>query len=85
MRIRVSGDIGFVLMSLAAIGIFYGALSWVLENIILRNLSEEERDSNVLSKGLLYITLLLLIADVLLVILPVFGIQPLPFTLLDLM
>jgi len=85
LRIRVSGDIGFVLMSLAAIGIFYGALSWVLENIILRNLSEEERDSNVLSKGLLYITLLLLIADVLLVILPVFGIQPLPFTLLDLM
>lgn len=85
MRIKVSGDIGFILMTLAAIGIFYGALSWILENIVLKNLSEQEKDENILSKYLLYFTLFLLIANVLLVILPVFGIELLPFTLLDLL
>lgn len=85
MRIKVSGDIGFILMTLAAIGIFYGALSWILENIVLKNLSEEEKDENILSKCLLYFTLFLLIANILLVILPVFDIELLPFTLLDLL
>lgn len=84
MRIRVGGDWGFVLMSLAAIGIIYGGLSFLIENIFLRNLSEEERDQHILSKIALWITIFLLVADVLLVILPVLGIQPLPFTLLDL-
>jgi len=83
MRIKVSGDIGFIVVSIAAIGIFYGAMSWLLENIFLRNLSKEEQAKHILSKILLYVTLFLFIADIFLVILPVFGVQLLPFTLLD--
>lgn len=46
-------------------------------------MSEEEQDQHILSKILLWSTIVLLIADFLLVILPVFDIQLLPFTLLD--
>jgi hypothetical protein len=84
MRIRVSGEYGFILMSLAAIGIFYGLMSWLIESVLLMNVPDEEKDDHILSKLLLWFTLFLLVADVLLVILPVFGIELLPFTLLDL-
>ena len=70
-------------MSLAVIGLYYGAASFVVENILLRNLTEEEREEHILSKLLFWSTVLLLIADALLVILPAFGMQLLPVTLLD--
>lgn len=82
-RIRVSGEFGFILISLAVIGIYYGVLSFIIENMLLRGMSEEEQDQHILSKILLWSTIVLLIADFLLVILPVFDIQLLPFTLLD--
>ncbi|WP_177560599.1 hypothetical protein [uncultured Phascolarctobacterium sp.] len=83
MRIKVSGELGTVVMSLAVIGLYYGAASFVVENILLRNLTEEEREEHILSKLLFWSTVLLLIADALLVILPAFGMQLLPVTLLD--
>ena len=43
MRIKVSGELGTVVMSLAVIGLYYGAASFLIENVILRNLTEEER------------------------------------------
>ena len=79
MRIKVSGELGTVVMSLAVIGLYYGAAS------ILRNLTEEERDEHILSKLLFWSTVILLVADVLLVILPAFGMQLLPVTILDFM
>jgi hypothetical protein len=42
MRIKVSGELGTVVMSLAVIGLYYGAASFLIENVILRNLTEEE-------------------------------------------
>ncbi|WP_455656356.1 hypothetical protein [Phascolarctobacterium sp.] len=83
MRIKVSGELGTAVMSLAVIGLYYGAASFVVENILLRNLTEEEREEHILSKLLFLSTVLLLIADALLVILPAFGMQLLPVTLLD--
>ena len=83
MRVKVSGEIGFVLMSFAAIGIFYWVCSFIVESILLSGLSEGEKDDHVLSKVLFWTTILLLIANILLVALPVFGIELLPFTLLD--
>ena len=83
MRIKVSGELGTVVMSLAVIGLYYGAASFVVENILLRNLTEEEREEHILSKLLFWSTVLLLIADALLVILPAFGMLLLPVTLLD--
>ena len=50
MRIKVSGELGTVVMSLAVIGLYYGAASFLIENVILRNLTEEERDEHILSK-----------------------------------
>ena len=84
MRIKVSGELGTVVMSLAVIGLYYGAASFLIENVILRNLTEEERDEHILSK-LFWSTVILLVADVLLVILPAFGMQLLPVTILDFM
>ena len=81
MRIKVSGELGTVVMSLAVIGLYYGAASFVVENILLRNLTEEEREEHILSKLLFWSTVLLLIADALLVILPAFGMQLLPVAL----
>lgn len=72
-------------MSLAVIGLYYGAASFLVENVILRNLTEEERDEHILSKLLFWSTVILLVADVLLVILPAFGMQLLPVTILDFM
>ena len=46
---------------------------------------EEERDEHILSKLLFWSTVILLVADVLLVILPAFGMQLLPVTILDFM
>lgn len=83
MRIKVSGELGTAVMSLAVIGLYYGAASFVVENILLRDLTEEEREEHILSKLLFWSTVLLLIADALLVILPAFGMQLLPVTLLD--
>ena len=68
MRIKVSGELGTVVMSLAVIGLYYGAASFLIENVILRNLTEEERDEHILSKLLFWSTVILLVADVLLVI-----------------
>ena len=86
MRIKVSGELGTVVMSLAVIGLlYYGAASFLIENVILRNLTEEERDEHILSKLLFWSTVILLVADVLLVILPAFGMQLLPVTILDFM
>ncbi len=84
MRIKVSGELGTAVMSLAVIGLYYGAASFLVENVILRNLTEEERDEHILSK-LFWSTVILLVADVLLVILPAFGMQLLPVTILDFM
>ena len=78
MRIKVSGE-------LAVIGLYYGAASFLVENVILRNLTEEERDEHILSKLLFWSTVILLVADVLLVILPAFGMQLLPVGILDFM
>ena len=50
-----------------------------------KNLTEEERDEHILSKLLFWSTVILLVADVLLVILPAFGMQLLPVTILDFM
>lgn len=80
MRIKVSGELGTVV-----IGLYYGAASFLIENVILRNLTEEERDEHILSKLLFWSTVILLVADVLLVILPAFGMQLLPVTILDFM
>lgn len=85
MRIKVSGELGTVVMSLAVIGLYYAAASFLIENVILRNLTEEERDEHILSKLLFWSTVILLVADVLLVILPAFGMQLLPVTILDFM
>lgn len=85
MRIKVSGELGTVVMSLAVIGLYYDAASFLIENVILRNLTEEERDEHILSKLLFWSTVILLVADVLLVILPAFGMQLLPVTILDFM
>ena len=85
MRIKVSGELGTAVMSLAVIGLYYGAASFLVENVILRNLTEEERDEHILSKLLFWSTVILLVADVLLVILPAFGMQLLPVTILDFM
>ena len=85
MRIKVSGELGTVVMSLAVIGLYYVAASFLIENVILRNLTEEERDEHILSKLLFWSTVILLVADVLLVILPAFGMQLLPVTILDFM
>ena len=85
MRIKVSGELGTAVMSLAVIGLCYGAASFLVENVILRNLTEEERDEHILSKLLFWSTVILLVADVLLVILPAFGMQLLPVTILDFM
>ena len=49
MRIKVSGELGTAVMSLAVIGLYYGAASFLVENVILRNLTEEERDEHILS------------------------------------
>lgn len=68
MRIKVSGELGTAVMSLAVIGLYYGAASFLVENVILRNLTEEERDEHILSKLLFWSTVILLVADVLLVI-----------------
>ena len=84
MRIKVSGELGTVVMSLAVIGLYYGAASFLID-VILRNLTEEERDEHILSKLLFWSTVILLVADVLLVILPAFGMQLLPVTILDFM
>ena len=54
MRIKVSGELGTVVMSLAVIGLYYGAASFLIENVILRNLTEEERDEHILSKLLFW-------------------------------
>ena len=35
MRIKVSGELGTVVMSLAVIGLYYGAASFLIENAIL--------------------------------------------------
>lgn len=59
--------------------------AFLVENVILRNLTEEERDEHILSKLLFWSTVILLVADVLLVILPAFGMQLLPVTILDFM
>ena len=75
MRIKVSGELGTAVMSLAVIGLYYGAASFLVENVILRNLTEEERDEHILSKLLFWST----------VILPAFGMQLLPVTILDFM
>lgn len=83
LRVRVSSDIALVLMSLAIIGVFYSTSSWILENIILKKLSKDEKENHIFTKSLLYITLFLLLADLLLIILPVFEIQLLPFNLLN--
>lgn len=83
MRVRVSGEYGFILMSFAAIGIFYWICSFIVESILLSGHSEEEKDAHVLSKVLFWITTILVIANILLVVLPVLGIELLPFTLLD--
>ena len=85
MRIKVSGELGTAVMSLAVIGLYYGAASFLVENVILRNLTEEERDEHILSKLLFWSTVILLVADVLLVILAAFGMQLLPVTILDFM
>ena len=84
MRIKVSGEWGFALVSLAAVGLFYGVLSFVVEKILLFNVPENRKDDHILSKLVFWVTVLLLIADILLVVLPIAGIQLLPFTLLDL-
>ena len=83
MRIKVSGEWGFALVSLAVVGLFYGVLSFVVEKILLFNVPEGKKDNHILSKLVFWATVLLLIADMLLVVLPITGIQLLPFTLLD--
>lgn len=83
MRVKVSGEIGLVVMSVAAIGIYYGAASFLVENILLRNLTAEERDAHILSKLVFWSTMLLFVADLLLLILPAFGMEILPVTILD--
>lgn len=60
MRIKVSGELGTAVMSLAVIGLYYGAASFLVENVILRNLTEEERDEHILSKLLFWSTVILL-------------------------
>lgn len=47
MRIKVSGELGTAVMSLAVIGLYYGAASFLVENVILRNLTEEENGMNI--------------------------------------
>ena len=84
MRIKVSGEWGFALVSLAAVGLFYGVLSFVVEKVLLFNVPEDRKDDHILSKLVFWATVLLLIADMLLVVLPIAGIQLLPITLLDL-
>lgn len=58
MRIKVSGELGTAVMSLAVIGLYYGAASFLVENVILRNLTEEERDEHILSKLLFWSTVI---------------------------
>ena len=73
----IDSPIGVVIICVAIIGLFYGALSFVVEKLILpiMKVPTEERDSHILSKIIFWLTLLLAAVLILIGVLPAFGIN----------
>lgn len=84
MRIKVSGELNGS-YELGGDRSYYSARQLSHRNVILRNLLKKNGIRHILSKLLFWSTVILLVADVLLVILPAFGMQLLPVTILDFM
>jgi hypothetical protein len=77
IRFDVGSPLGAIIISAAIVGLAYGALSFVVEKIILpiMKVPIEERDNHILSKIILWFALLLAVVAILIVILPYFGIN----------
>jgi hypothetical protein len=93
MRIRIdySNPIGAIIISIiivaAAVGIVYGALDWLAENVILplMRVPRDKREGHFLNKIVLMITGLVAVAGIVTVILPVFGVDTGPLSLLNIL
>jgi hypothetical protein len=89
IRIDASNPLGAIIISIvvvaAACGIVYWVLSTVVEKLILplMRVPDGKRDSHVLSKIALAVTGLAAIAGIVMVILPVFGVDTGPVNLLN--
>jgi hypothetical protein len=89
IRIDASNPIGAIVIAIivvaVACGIVYYVLSTLVEKIILplMKVPEGKRDSHILSKIALIISLLVAVAGVVMVILPTFGVDTGPVNLLN--
>ena len=90
LRIRIDLDnpLGVIIMAVVlvavACGIAYAILSTIVERILLpiMKVPADKRDNHILSKIALWITLLVALAGVVMVILPVLGVDTGPLSLL---
>jgi hypothetical protein len=71
VRFDAGSPVGVIIISAVIIGLVYGALSFVVEKIILPVLKvpEDEREDHILSKIILWFTLALAVVAVVLIIL----------------
>ena len=70
-------------LSLVVIGIIYSLLDFISGKILQFIIPESKRENHILERIPFWVAVFLIIADIFLVILPVFGIEILPFNLLD--
>ena len=70
-------------LSLVVIGIIYSLLDFIADKILQFIIPESKRENHILERIPFWIAVFLIIADIFLVILPVFGVEILPFNLLD--
>jgi hypothetical protein len=77
VRFDAGSPIGVIIVSAVIIGLVYGALSFVVEKIILpiMKVPDEKREDHILSKIILWFTLFLAVVAILFGILPSFGIS----------
>ncbi|MDR1387325.1 MAG: hypothetical protein LBJ44_07025 [Propionibacteriaceae bacterium] len=91
VRIPLDNPIGVIIVSIiivaVACGLVYALLSAIVEKILLpiMRVPAEKRDSHILSKIALWITLLVAVAGVVMVILPACGVDTGPLSLLDIL